>query len=767
MINLASSQALSYQYQGKTYTIQVYADYSDANVHYILPQPVIPTGADGLPVFSLTSYNNGKAITGQCNFQTVLQTPPGAVDAVKGKFPGTAIGAWSWTGGTAWFDFQYPDETGALQSFSQVAWPSLQPTVAVGPGAAQASGQAAWTISLPSQAAVDAFIAAFSKSGAFSVAYQMQVEGSLPGVDVTVSFNSQTAYQFEQKVSVKKNVWGDVTSRTVTINQYLQQSQAGSIVYVWGAIDPLSALGQQITNWANQTLQNQLNLAVSSTLALLEQNQPQGSSYTFSINQVASFSTHYSQNTVVNWWAKSQTQLAAFSESEWSRLFHTVTTAPLTVIFSLENTSLDANGIDSITIAINTPVAVGSGTLTNAVSTWTFEGKAAPGSGGIPDYDFSYTYTVAYKNGTSWKSGTVTGNAAPGSADRQQTLNPGKLRALAVSFTCKNVKFGKGPSQVDYAEVYFSFTNPNPQGAGGSETKTETLSFTANDQTKTIQFYTALPYNTLYTYSVKYVLGDGSWVTLAPTIPNNLNTVLLNSPLWPQTVYVDPYWVAGMSDITVRANWVDPNNITDIPPHIWRISSEASDTDDWTFQAPNNPNAYLQVTTAQYRLGGKTVRYPVPWSLSPPVIDISSTETPNTVTVDPSLIDWSVYDMVTVDIYLKKNSLRQQGTALQFTKGVSPKFWTFWLDGVSPELNWYFEASYFANNRPTLKIPSTLVQSNLLVLPEAITPLKLRSIEGRQADPASVARELEAAHARLWPGLVNLAKLEELEPIEN
>ncbi|MHC2283780.1 hypothetical protein ACVME8_010450 [Bradyrhizobium diazoefficiens] len=97
MLDIGSSDTLKYDF-GRSYTIQIYKDNQDAKKHYIVPQPHFAIAASGLPEFSLRQFKTDKGVSGQCNFQTVLQTPPGAIEDVQKKFGSDIrIGGWDWT----------------------------------------------------------------------------------------------------------------------------------------------------------------------------------------------------------------------------------------------------------------------------------------------------------------------------------------------------------------------------------------------------------------------------------------------------------------------------------------------------------------------------------------------------------------------------------------------------------------------------------------------------------------------------------------------
>lgn len=753
MLDIGKSDSISYTYSGRNYVIQVYADNLDSTVFYVVPQPQYAVTPAGLPDFSLRQYVGPSGVSGQCNFKTVLQTPPGSTAAVQNKYGASAkIGAWNWSSGIAWFNYQYPNDSSEMESFSVAAWPSLAPTTG---DTGQASAQASFLVSLPTQAAVTAFINAFSgpSAGAFSVQYQMQVPGSLPGVDVTVSFDSQIAYQYEQTISVSKNVWGSETSRTVTVNQYLSQSQAGKIVYVWGAIVPTSPQGQQIQNWANQTLQNQVNQSVNSAIAMMETNNPSGNDYEFNMSQVASFSTEYVSNQVVPWIAQSAAQLAAFPADIWKQLYSEVDTFPLSVVFQVVNIGLATANISSILIEVQSRAGNDQTVLSKTSTNWTFT-RPAVTVGGNPDLTYSYKYTVTYNDGTSMQSLSIAGDAGkPGGAS--VTLNAGDLAALAVTFQTTNVPYGSGANQVSYVEVQFSFTNTNAAPGQAAESKTLSQLFYANNIPWNIAFKTALPYTAPYTYAVKYVLSDGSTYFTAPMPSANNANVNINSPFNKRTVTLFPIWAKGMSNIFVYASYVDPNNTVNVPDQQWSIAESGDPVAPWSFLAPANANAYFDVT-AQYQLGAEIVQYQQPWYVQRPPINISSTQNPYMVTVDPSMIDWTKYTMVAITIYTKNgaNNLTMQ-FPFTFKKGSGQGFYSFLVTGQEPSLTWYYQGTYYPVDGAPVPVPETAMQLTQLILPPTWSKAQFMANETPHLSPSVHSRSIEAARARFATG-VNL-----------
>ncbi|AIC21813.1 hypothetical protein SAMN04489802_1460 [Pseudomonas chlororaphis] len=766
MLDIGTSDTLKYDFGGRSYTIQIYKDNQDAKKYYIVPQPQFAIATSGLPEFSLQQFTNGAGVSGQCNFQTVLQTPPGAIEAVQQKFGSDVrIGGWDWTLGTTWFNYQYPDKDGQIHSYSAVAWPSLAPTTG---DIGQASARASFLISLPDQAAVAAFITAFSSpggGGTYDVQYQMHVPGSLPGVTVTIGFDSSVAYQYEQTIQVDKNVWGSETSRTVEINQYLSQSQSGTIDYIWGKIDPMSAQGQAITNWAQQTLQNAVTQSVNATIAMMQTNNPSGNDYSFSMSQVSSFSYTYSQNTVVDWIAQSSSLLPAFPADVWDRVYKVVDYTPLSVVFQLTNVDLISAGVASVQVLVQSPSGNDSATLTKDNTSWPFKRPAVSNPDGSPNLRYSYKYIVTYTDKTSYESPTIQGDAAAvGGAS--VTFTAGSLAALAVTFQTSGIQFGTSAQSVRQVQVDFVFVNTNVAPGQAAEAKTLNYVFYANEEKWPVSFLTALPYTTNYTYSVIYVMGDGSRVSLAPSQPTNQNSVQIGSPLALQQVTLYPVWTPGMENVYVSAYYVDPDNSISVQGNVWQVDQKGDPIDPWKFLAPNNKNAYCDVTV-QYVDDGEIIGYPTPWYVPQrQPINVTAKQTPTMVTIDPSLIQWNLYDMVKIDIYLLNATgqpIKQH--PFQFLKGTGSQYYSFMLDGQEPSLTWYYSGAYYPKDAAPVVIQQTKMTSALLVLPRTWSERQVLANERPYLVPQEHAHAIEAAHLRLITG-VNVAREEALTSVK-
>ena len=216
MIAIENTRVITY---GNNQSVTVYRDFSDTNLWYIVPEPVIPRGDDNLPEFALVNAGDGGKVAGTCPFQAELNVSPDALAAVQSALgAGARFAQFDWQSVNAVFIFS----TATMAGMELTATPSMY-----------GANRASFIVHLPDQATVNDFINAFgpggSGAGTFMLRYDVTALTRLPPVSVTVQFNSSAAYEFQRTVSESKNVWGNVTSRTVAVHEHLAQSEAGTI----------------------------------------------------------------------------------------------------------------------------------------------------------------------------------------------------------------------------------------------------------------------------------------------------------------------------------------------------------------------------------------------------------------------------------------------------------------------------------------------------------------------------------------------------------
>jgi len=719
MINIENTQVITY---GSNQKVTVYRDFSDANLWYIVPEPVIPLNDAGLPEFSLVQYNGDKGqVSGTCSFQTELAESPDALEAVKNKLgSGMKIGQFDWQSVKVVFTFATAD----MANMQLIATPSMY-----------GANRASFIIHLPDQATVNDFINAFGPSGSaagtFMLEYDVTALTRLPPATVTVNFNSNTAYQYEKQVHVTKNCWGNVTSRSVTVQEHLSQSEAGKITVDPGAKPLDAATHQRLEAWGNATLEADVNQSVDQAMKIIGSNN----SDSFSMSSVASFNNVYVEGQVVPWIITPRAPIPAFAAAHWKQVYSTVPNQNLAVAFTVQN--LAKNGVESIDLVVtySTQKTENSYEFTpEKPGTWIFK---APGSvaGGKYDPGYSYQYTVHYKaGGDPYKSPVLV------NTDTDVYINANDLNVLQVTFDAANISFAgdtggiqvTAQNQVDYVLVDFYFVNE----ADGDLVQDQQAKLDKTTRSHTFLSRTKLPFKNDFQYKLTYVLTNHQQVVIdwqrdnvaAVARRKAVAPVLtLNSPFVSRTVMVcpiDPPWGVAYDMIQLMATYSDEvNNLNE--QNVWSVQ-KGKFPEPWNFLAPANENGQIIGFQGEYIIGGS--QHVIQAAKTPmPFINVSTTQETFSVEIDPSQVEWTngPITQVVVNIYTKTKEKAQTniGMVPAFTpKNTRSILYDFQFDtGTTP--TYYYSAEYWIKDQPKPdRIGETKVEGQgILTLPGKVT----------------------------------------------
>lgn len=686
MINIEYCQVITY---GNNQSVTVYRDDTDTNKWYIVPLPVIPLNDSGVPEFSLVQYNGDQGqVSGTCAFQTELAVSPAILQAVQAKLgAGITIGQFDWQSVKVWFSFVTAD--GPLQL---IATPSMY-----------GSNRASFIVSLPDAKTVNDFINAFGPSGSaggtFTLRYDVTALTKLPPAVVTVTFNSNTAYQYQKTVQTTTNCWGSVTSTSTTIHENLSQSEAGKIEVDPGSRVLDAATRQRLQDWGNATLENDVNDAVSQAMKTIGTNNADN----FSMSQVASFKNIYQEDQVVPWIITPESPIPAFTSEQWAKIFSTVSNQSLAVAFTVQD--LPANNVESVTLVVTYPTQTTNNTyqfVPKGPGTWIFQ---APGNvvGNKYDPTYQYQYTVHYAGVAPYQSPVIT------STDTEVYLNAGDLNVLSVTFDATNVNFDDGSNvSVSYLLIDFYFVNQ----ADGKLVQDQQAKLDATTTTCTFSSRTALPFKNDYLYRLTYMLSGGQQYTVdwqsdnvaGPTKGQGAKapTVTLPAPTQPITIMVNPIDPpsGSYSMIELMVRYSDPINKLN-EQHPWRITP-TEPPDMWTFQAPANQNGQIVQFQGEYIIGGKQHMIQSA-KISDVFINISATQETFSVLVDPSQIEWPAGNITqaVINIYTKTTGGAQTNIgATTFTpKNTNKWLYNFLFDtGTTP--TYYYTLDYWIQNQP-------------------------------------------------------------------
>ncbi len=714
MINIEASQVITY---GTNETVTVYQDFSDATTYYIVPEPVIPLNDEGLPEFALLSYTTGSEVTGTCSFQAELQVSAEALAAVKATLgEGIKIGQFDWHSVKLIFHFA----TATQSAMMLIATPSMY-----------GANRGSFIIHLPDNATYKVFEAAFgpdgSAAGTFMLEYDVTALTRLPPATVTVDFNSQTAYDYQRKVKIKKNTWGHVTSKTVSITEHLQQSKAGTITVDPGG-QPLGAdTKKRLMDWGNATLQKDIEQAVATATHMMDGN----TAPTFNMTEISSFHNVYTEGQIVPWIISPRASIPAFSKDVWAKVSKSVSIRPMKIAFTVQD--LEPNGVASINLVVSYPAGSGVAPANNTYqfsaatqSSWIFE---APGqsSGGIFNGDYTYHYVVNYADGSEpFTSGEMRSDQS------EVHLTANNLNILRIAFTAENVPFkgsgATGANLVDYLLIDLFFVNQ----ATGQPIQMQQAKLDGTNKSHTFQSQTHEPFSNPCSYRLTYVLTTAQqviidWQTtmLAAPVASGTSTVpvlAISSPFQSKMISLFPLPPDGkhFDMMSIHAEYSDSmNNLNE--QNDWNLTTFKAPPKAWNFFAPANQNGQIVSFSGTYILDGMPVELH-PAKTSSSMFVLKPDKPLFSVTVDPSQIEWGQgkYTQVVVTLYTKDGENKTNvNTLTAFHKeNCLQQLYSYYIEAdKTPEC--YYKAEYWVKDKP---LPTTIEETKLSATAQLTLP---------------------------------------------
>ncbi|MCA1242259.1 hypothetical protein LC092_07405 [Stappia stellulata] len=672
MFDITTVREIDY---GPNSVVYVYQDHDNPKLWYMVPVPTLRT-LNGAPAFSITEYTkNGGGISGLCTFEMELVQPLAARQAAE-QVLGDDIswGGFTWVGGTAYFYYDIEGETEVL---------AVEPTL-------YGTNVAAFQIPLETPEALNTFKAAYSEGGGaspFRIEYDMQVLTKLLGAKATVKYVAEAAIHYEKTYKTVRDTWGNQKRVLQDVKQVLQQSGAGEVHVEIGA-GSTQELEQRVRDWGWTTLENQVANTVAAAATMATGPNP--------VSATTSFEQTYSEDTVIDWSTPVSSFMRKFSSEEWNKLFIKVDNRKLSVVFNLigQLTRTD-NGdavAESVTVTVTYPTRTTDNTFVLIVkdgdqSSMIYE---APGdfSGGSYNAEYSYSYVIAFKDGTSFQSDPVT------TSDTLINITPNVFGTRQVSFIGQSIPFLTASSPngaVKTVNIDFFFAPPS-----GSPAIVQTKTMTGNGEESAVLFdsFYNLPIGQAYSYRLRYQMADNSEVISQPpgalsSAPDNTNSgnadiVFVKDPKGLFTQFtLRAFNYANQSQdlllVDVNAQYFDPAN----DPNSWLFENTWSNWQPtgllsfaeprWNFQAVDNTNsAYYNIAgTIFYSDGTDFTLANYKQSSEYKTLTITNTIENYSVLVDTTLIDWTKVASVNLTMFqLKKTAKERFGDTLPdfFTK---------------------------------------------------------------------------------------------------
>ncbi|MGD8379755.1 MAG: hypothetical protein PVI56_09105 [Gammaproteobacteria bacterium] len=705
MLDIEKNQVIHY---GDGQSVTVYGDLSDPNMYYIVPLPVIPR-SNGVPEFALVEYKKNAGISGTCSFMVELQHDAAAEAAVKAKLGnGITLGQLSWQSAKVWFTYMVKGQT-----FNLVASPAMY-----------GANRASFVINLPDADTLNAFKDAFgpdgSAGGTFQFQYDLTCYAKLPPATVTVEFNSDIAYKYQKTVQVSRNVWGHVTHRAVEIHQYLTESQAGTVTVDPGARPLSPQTSKQLTDWANQTLEDDVNRAVNNALRVIGENNAND----FSMSQVASFTNVYRMGQVVEWHISPLAPIPAFSADDWGKVYSVVDDR--TFVLSVTVQGFDDSQVESVDVTVDYPTRSTGNTqhfTADSAGSWIFK---APGNAASGSYDptYEYSYVVHFKDGSDpYQSPKIQGT------ETEIYLALRDLSVLSVEFDASNVPFSDAAddrsdfvaafsddagsdNKVKQVQVEFYFVNE----ANGA-VKHQEFNLTAAAPRQVVSSLRELPSTNPYQYRVTYLLESGREV-FTDWVSNNANRVMLQPPFVTQTVQIIPLQDFKLLELQVA--FKDPiNNFNQKKQWVIQNTGEKP-LPSWTFLAPMNSTDIRLAYDGRYELNNQLTAIPKA-TTADSFINIDSSQIWYSAEFDPSQIEWEAHSitLVLIEVYTLVDGQQTNNQAFRFhpKDGANSKLYGFLTDaGKTPEYHWSAQYWYAGQDTPN-KLEPTKASGRIVILP--------------------------------------------------
>ncbi len=588
------------------------------------------------------------------------------------------------------------------------------------------------------------------KGGVVQIAYDLTYTAALPPVTGTVWFDAVKFASFHQTIDKSGGSWdsGDNTEQE-KMREAFVSADCGGVSFDFTGLptgdSTVQKLHDDLVNWGWQ----QLNTAVQSVMAASNATSSSGgtsgdgSSSSSSGAGVtgSSVGSDLGQNRGddgMEHVSRDETSFASFSFYEHynerdSIAYETVQQGTLPNVANFEQYAETINANDPffaqihatmqcnadfqtfniVSVDVNcqytksNPPTVAGFTFKKPDDVLKFDSDTVSG-----DMHYQYQFNVNYADQSK-------AYASPVYTTQNQvtTLDVGTMGVLYVNLTVSNVDW----TTVKQVQVALQYPDTDPSGAAISRE----FAFDQNTRTATLVVVILKPVDKQYTYTVTYVLTDGTQVVTAPK-QDNTQQLFINNIFIPKTVTFisEGDFANSIDNIFLRMTYTDATNkYTQSSEYQF---SAANRTHDWTFlmiPAANGQVSYSGVVSYKNQTQENIPDTPATGTLvtfGPP------DQTIVTVTPDTALLDFTQIKLVQIEFQYSdpaNNIALQQEIVLKST-GATPPSWTFYTKDPTKVAYTYTATYYMATNPPAVikQAPASSTDTDLVLNPPASTP---------------------------------------------
>jgi hypothetical protein len=735
--------------------LTVYEDDTNPAVFYAMPdQPGFRTDPKtGKPVLNFIKYlmpvdrPDGSKGGGFLIFDSVFVIPPSQMSAAQQALDKLvqSKGIKDAQGNPATAQISMPSFTSGTSSLTLLDSGGALVTKIESPGKPSLLGSmiCSFTAELSPEGAAVVEGAMQGKGGVVQIAYDLTYTASLPPVTGHVWFDAVKFASFHQTIDKSGSSWdsGDNTENE-TLRESFINAQAGGVNFDFTGLpmtDPTVAkLHDDLVNWGWQQLNTAVQnvLATSSAPASSDSASTDGSSSSSSSAGVTGSSVgsdlgqdrgddgmeHVNRN---------ESSFASFSFNEYykerdSIAYETIQQGTLPNVANFEQYAETINANDPFFAQIHATVMCNADfakfnivsvdvncqyTKSNPATVAGFTFKApddvlkfdSDTTGGDMHYQYQFNVNYADQSKPYVSPAYVTQNTVT-------TLDVGTMGVLYVNLTASNIDW----TTVKQVQVALQYPDTDPSGAGINRE----FAFDQNTRTATLVVVVLKPIDKQYTYTVTYVLTDGTQV-VTPAKQDNTQDLFINNIFIPQTVTFlsEGDFTNSIDNIFLRMTYTDSANKYQQTSE-YQFSA-ANRTHDWTFLVIPGAQGQVSYTGVVSYKDATQQNIPETTSTSTLITFGPPDQTIVTVTPDPALLDFTQVKLVQLEFQYSDpaNNLSLQQEIVLKSTGATPPSWTFYTKDPTKVAYTYTATYYMASTPPSvIKQPAVTSSDTDLVL---------------------------------------------------